>query len=221
MVITTNGEAYQFNALTKRMNKIPADKLTIHELLTIYRVQKQMFDGKKSMPISLYTPPEKDKGRWNGRLTDIAMTYVAKTDKTALLEALCHADDESDFKQARDVSDKKLKPREMVKVTFEKPLRLIDVTALLPKLLLSLEDLVGDNCYAITQTLADTLYAKFGKDFDGIIYTSRWSGQPLDCAAIWSHPPIESSTQTELVKYENGDKDVYDILCDDLGFYLT
>lgn len=166
--MTTNGEAHQLNALTERVNDISTDKLAIHELLTIYRVQKQMYNGKKSLPISLYAPPKECKGRWNGRLTDIAISYVANTDKTALLEALCHADDDLDFKQERPISDEKLKPREMVKVTFEKPLRLINVTALLPKLPLSLEDLVGDKCYAITQTLADALYAKFGRTSMGL-----------------------------------------------------
>lgn len=221
MTTLKHGEAHQLNALTERVNEISADKLTIHELLTIYRVQKQMYDGKKSLPISLYAPPEEYKGRWNGRLTDIAMTYVATTDKAALIEALFHADNAQDYKQERFFSDKTLKPREMVEITFEKPLSLINVKALLPKLCLSAQDLDGDDCYNITQTLADALYAKFGQDFDGIIYSSRWSGQQLDCAAIWSHPTIDTSTQTELIDYENGSQNVCDILCDDLGFDFT
>ncbi len=51
-------------------------------------------------------------------------------------------------------------------------------------------------------------------------YTSHWSGQ-LDCAAIWSHLAIKTSKQTPLMKYEKGRQDIYEIFCDDLGFYFT
>ncbi|MUI55159.1 RES family NAD+ phosphorylase [Aliivibrio fischeri] len=219
MVTTTteNGEAHQLNALTKLVNALSNNDLTIGEMNNVYRVQAIMYKDKKTEALSLYP----GAGRWNGREIEIAMSYVAITDKAALIEALFHADDAQDYKQERFFSDKTLKPREMVEITFEKSIRLINVTALLPKLRLSLQDLVGDGCYNITQTLTDALYAKFGQDFDGIIYSSRWSGQQLDCAAIWRHPTIKTSKQTELIEYENGSQDVYDILCDDLGFDLT
>ncbi|BDR36795.1 MULTISPECIES: RES family NAD+ phosphorylase [Photobacterium] len=212
-----HGEPHQLNALTERVNALFTNDLTIHEMNDVYRVQVIMYNEKKTDALTLYP----GIGRWNGREIKIAMSYVATTDKTALIEALFHADKTQDYKQERFVSDRTLKPREMVRVTFKKPLRLINVAALLPKLHLSQQDLIGDCCYNITQTLADAFYAKFGQDFDGIIYTSRWSGQQLDCAAIWSHSTIKSSTQTPLMKYENGSQDVYDILCDDLGFDLN
>ncbi|EHY0959093.1 RES family NAD+ phosphorylase [Vibrio vulnificus] len=215
MKTLNNGDAHQLNALTKRIHALSTNELTIHEMNNVYRVQAIMYKGNKTKALSLYP----GSGRWNGQ--DIAMSYVANTDKAALIEALFHADDAQDYKQERFINDKTLKPREMVEITFESPLRLINVTALLPKLRLSLQDLVGDDCYNITQTLADALYAKFGQDFNGIIYSSRWSGQQLDCAAIWSHPAINTSEQTELIEYENGSQSVYDILCDDLGFDLT
>ncbi|HDY8182905.1 TPA: RES family NAD+ phosphorylase [Vibrio vulnificus] len=217
MVTTTNGEAHQLNARTKRIHALSTNELAICEMNNVFRVQAIMYKGEKTKALTLYP----GSGRWNGREIKIAMSYVAKTDKAALIEALFHADKEQDYKQERFFSDKTLKPREMVEITFDKPLTLIDVTALLPKLRLSLQDLVGDDCYDITQTLADAFHAKFGQDFDGIIYTSRWSGQQLDCAAIWSHPPIKTSKQTPLHEYENGSQDVYDILCDDLGFNVT
>ncbi|RWX52896.1 RES family NAD+ phosphorylase [Photobacterium chitinilyticum] len=217
MNIQKNGETHPHNALTERVNKLSTNELTICEMNNVFRVQAQMYKGEKTQPLSLYP----GNGRWNGREIEIAISYVASTDKTALIEALYHADKEQDYKQERFFSDKTLKPREMVQVTFGKPLKLIDVTALLPKLRLSLQDLTGDDCYNITQTLADAFYAKFGKDFDGIIYMSRWSGKQLDCASIWNHPSIKSSTQTPLIEYVSGDQDVYDILCDDLGFDYT
>ncbi|TKF41409.1 RES family NAD+ phosphorylase [Vibrio lentus] len=212
-----DGEAHQLNALTERVHALSTNDLTIGEMNNVCRVQAIMYKGKKTEALSLYP----GTGRWNGREIEIAMSYVAITDKAALIEALFHANKAQDYKQERFFSDKTLKPREMVEITFEKPLSLINVKALLPKLRLSAQDLDGDDCYNITQTLADALYAKFGQDFDGIIYSSRWSGQQLDCAAIWSHPTIKTSTQTELIDYENGDQDVYDILCDELGFDLT
>ncbi len=217
MTTLKHGEAHQLNALTERVHALSTNDLTICEMNNVYRVQAIMYKGEKTEPLSLYP----GTGRWNGREIKIAMSYVAITDKAALIEALFHADTAQDYKQERFFSDKTLKPREMVEITFEKPLSLINVKALLPKLRLSAQDLDGDDCYNITQTLADALYAKFGQDFDGIIYSSRWSGQQLDCAAIWSHPTIKTSTQTELIDYENGDQDVYDILCDELGFDLT
>lgn len=212
-----DGEAHQLNALTERVHALSTNDLTICEMNNVYRVQPILYKGNKTEALSLYP----GKGRWNGREIEIAMSYVATTDKAALIEALFHADNAQDYKQERFFSDKTLKPREMVEITFESSLRLINATALQPKLRLSLQDLVGDGCYNITQTLADALYAKFGQDFDGIIYSSRWSGQQLDCAAIWRHPTIDTSTQTELIDYENGSQNVYDILCDDLGFDLT
>ncbi|EHH2570813.1 RES family NAD+ phosphorylase [Vibrio parahaemolyticus] len=217
MKTLNNGEAHQLNALTERVHALSTNNLTICEMNNVYRVQAIMYKGNKTKALSLYP----GSGRWNGREIEIAMSYVANTDKAALIEALFHADDAQDYKQERFFSDKTLKPREMVEITFEMPLRLINVTALLPKLRLSLQDLVGDACYDITQTLADALYAKFGQDFDGIIYSSRWSGQQQDCAAIWSHPAIKTNKQTPLQDYENGSKSVYDTLCDDLGFVFT
>ncbi|SBS63552.1 RES family NAD+ phosphorylase [Vibrio atlanticus] len=217
MTTLKHGEAHQLNALTERVHALSTNDLTICEMNNVYRVQAIMYKGEKTEPLSLYP----GTGRWNGREIEIAMSYVATTDKAALIEALFHADNAQDYKQERFFSDKTLKPREMVEITFESSLRLINATALQPKLRLSLQDLVGDGCYNITQTLADALYAKFGQDFDGIIYSSRWSGQQLDCAAIWSHPTIDTSTQTELIDYENGSQNVHDILCDDLGFDFT
>ncbi len=217
MTTLKHGEAHQLNALTERVHALSTNDLTICEMNNVYRVQPILYKGNKTEALSLYP----GKGRWNGREIEIAMSYVATTDKAALIEALFHADNAQDYKQERFFSDKTLKPREMVEITFESSLRLINATALQPKLRLSLQDLVGDGCYNITQTLADALYAKFGQDFDGIIYSSRWSGQQLDCAAIWRHPTIDTSTQTELIDYENGSQNVYDILCDDLGFDLT
>ncbi|MCZ8500028.1 hypothetical protein O9929_28295 [Vibrio lentus] len=68
----------------------------------------------------------------------------------------------------------------------------------------------------ITQTLADALYL-FGRGlrWDYLFVSLEWA--TTRCAAIWRHPTIDKSTQTELINYENGDQDMTSC-CDDLGF---
>ncbi|EKY4194612.1 RES family NAD+ phosphorylase [Vibrio harveyi] len=215
MKTLNNGDAHQLNALTKRIHALSTNDLTIHEMNNVFRVQSQMYNGRKSLPLSLYAPPEEDKGRWN--CSGIDMTYVATTDTIATLEALYHADSDQDFEQERFYSDKTLKAREMVRITFYKPLRLINVTALTIKLRISRSKLISKDYYTITQQLAEVLYTKFGGQFDGIIYTSQWGNDDYNCAAIWSHPDIVASSQTPLLEYESEGQDIYEIL-DDLQF---
>ncbi|MCG9569041.1 RES family NAD+ phosphorylase [Vibrio chagasii] len=213
MDTTKNGEAHQLNALTERVHALSTNDLTICEMNNVYRVQPIMYKGKKTKALLLHP----GTGRWNGREIEIAMSYVATTDTIATLEALYHADSTQDFEQERFYSDKTLIPREMVNITFCKPLRLINVTALTIELRISRSKLLGKDYYTVTQLLAEALYTKFGGQFDGIIYTSQWGNDDYNCAAIWSYPDIVASSQTPLLEYESEGQDIYEIL-DDLQF---
>ena len=215
-----NPQSIDSTVLKQRVSALKANELKVHEMHITYRVQHQYYDNIKSAPLSLYQPQtEKQKGRWNGQKTDFALTYLANSPKGALAEAFSYVTPKPKGERFFDIQA--LTPREMSRVAFTSPLKLIDVRALLPQLKLSAQDIEGDDVYHITQPLADALYLNFSKDYHGIIYSSRWSGDLLDCAAIWSHPGLAQTEQTPLEEFEYKGDDTYEILCHQLNFAFT
>ncbi|WDD99208.1 RES family NAD+ phosphorylase [Thalassomonas actiniarum] len=211
---------FDVKALTALVASLAPGKLKTAEMTVTYRVQQQFYDQQKSAALSLFCPEnEQQKGRWNGRQQDFGLTYLANSPKGALAEAFSHVTPNP--KGERFFDSRMLAPREMSKVVFTGPLTLIDVRALLPQLKLSAQDIEGDDVYHITQPLADALYLMFAKDVHGILYSSRWSGDLLDCAAIWSHPPVGQTEQTPLDDFEYQGMDSYEILCEQLNFAFT
>ncbi|WDE12006.1 RES family NAD+ phosphorylase [Thalassomonas haliotis] len=211
---------FDAKALTALVASLQPGQLKTAEMAITYRVQQQFYGKQKSAALSLFRPEnEQQKGRWNARQQDFALTYLANSPKGAFAEAFSHVTPNP--KGERFFDSRMLMPREMSRVSFVSPLTLIDVRALLPQLKLSAQDIEGDDVYHITQTLADALYLHFGQDFHGILYSSRWSGDLRDCAAIWRHPDIEISEQIPLDDFEYQGADSYEILCEQLNFAFT
>ncbi|EMB9229726.1 RES domain-containing protein [Vibrio harveyi] len=198
-----------FKALVEKLDK---KGLTIFEVDGIYRTQNIEYDGKKSAALALFSPKtSKQKGRWNGAKVTIPMTYVAMKPGSALVETFSHII--PDFKARRFYEDADLESREMSCVEFKEPLKLIGVRKLaLGKLCLSSQDIEGDEVYDTTQSLMDALYLRFGDEYNGIIFSSRWSGDELDCAALWSHPEIANKQQIPLKDFVHDENDIYEIL---------
>ncbi len=186
----------------------------------IYRIQWQTYNNVKSAPITLFKPQsEHQKGRYNGRLQDFAMSYVANSAKSALAETFYSVAPNLSGEHFFEDSD--LQERELSIVWFDEPLLLLDIRALLPVLGVSVEKIEGDDVYELTQTLADTLYLKFANNCHGLVYSSRWSGDTMDCAAIWRLPVVAKSVQTALKDYTDGDMDTIDILTQQLYYIYT
>ncbi|MGF1827162.1 RES family NAD+ phosphorylase [Vibrio splendidus] len=205
----SQSESKDFKALVEQLDK---NDLSVFEMNGTYRTQFIEYDGIKSAALVLYAPKNsKQKGRWNGDKISIPITYLAKTPGASLVETFSHVI--PDFKSARFYEDADLEPREMSYVEFQTPLKLIGVRKLaLGEFCLSSQDIEGDEVYDTTQPLMDALYTKFGDEYDGIIYSSRWSGDELDCAAIWSHPQIVNVQQVPLVDFKHDGDDIYEIL---------
>ncbi|MCJ8275135.1 MAG: RES family NAD+ phosphorylase [Psychrosphaera sp.] len=185
-----------------------------------YRVQWQTYNGVQSAPITLFSPQsEHQKGRYNGKEQDFGISYVANSAKTALAETFYSVAPK--LGGERFFEDRDLQDRELSVVWFDEPLILLDIRALLPILGMSAEKIEGDDVYEITQTLADTLYLKFANDCHGLVYSSRWSGDTMDCAAIWRLPVIAKSKQSALEDYTDDDIDTIDILTQQLYYIYT
>ena len=189
-----------------------------------YRIQQQSYWGgkssRKSAAIALHAPQsDEQKGRWNGKYQNFELSYVANSIKTAVAETFCTSTPSASASaSARFFEDIDLQDREIAIIWFNTPLLLLDVRALLPLLNISVEKIEGDNVDEITQKLADLLYQKFKNDCHGIVYSSRYSGNTLDCAAIWYLPKITGAKQVKLEDYFEGDVDIIDILTNQLHF---
>ena len=115
----------------------------------------------------------------------VAVWYASDSALTAAAEAygrLYH------LKGTKSYPESVLSQHYMCSVDVMKTVKVIDVVALCELLHIPLDSLENED-YTFTQWLMEHLYTHFGRDYDGIAYTSRHKRYKR-CYAFWERPGI-------------------------------
>lgn len=134
--------------------------------------------------INFSAPIEKDDcGRYNPPGGSVAVWYASDSALTAAAEAygrLFH------LKGKISYPESVLSQHYMCSVDVARTVTVIDVVALCELLHIPLDSLENED-YTFPQWLMEHLYTHFGRDYDGIAYTSRHKRYKR-CYAFWERP---------------------------------
>lgn len=142
---------------------------------------------------------ENECGRYNPPGGCVAVWYASDSALTAAAEAygrLLHLEGTISYPESV------LSQHYMCSVDVMRPVKVIDVVALCELLHIPLDSLENED-YTFTQWLMEHLYTHFGRDYDGIAYTSRHKRYKR-CYAFWERPdstPAFTDTPQGMVPY--------------------
>ena len=175
-------------AAQKKSGRIPAMNIQQGPGL-LKRHQRKLYKSaiNFSAPIDI-----DDCGRYNPPGGSVAVWYASDSALTAAAEAygrLLH------LKGIISYPESVLAQHYMCSVDVIRAVRVIDVVALCELLHIPLDSLENED-YTFTQWLMEHLYTHFGRDYDGIAYTSRHK-RYKHCYAFWERlKPVPAFADT-------------------------